>query len=59
MLLLIGNIQLELRDYDPIPKEVNFNLQLWAVSFNKELNNGVWSSVDNFKESLNAFIQNL
>jgi hypothetical protein len=41
----------KLRDYDPIPKEVNFNLQLWAVSFNKELNNGVWS-VDYFKKSL-------
>jgi very-short-patch-repair endonuclease len=42
----------KLADYDPIPKEVNFKLQLWAVLFNKELNNGIWSSVDNFKESL-------
>jgi very-short-patch-repair endonuclease len=38
-------------EYEPIPKEVNSNLQLWAVSFNKELNEGMWS-VDNFKESL-------
>src|SRR2546421_6917645 len=26
-------------DYEPIQKEVNFNLQLWAISFNKELKN--------------------
>ena len=40
-------------DYEPIQKEVNFNLQLWAISFNKELKNDetLWS-VDNFKESL-------
>jgi hypothetical protein len=42
----------KLTDYDPIPKEVNFNLQLWALSFNKELNDEMWSSVDIFKESL-------
>jgi Protein of unknown function (DUF559) len=42
----------KLTDYDPIPKEVNFNLQLWAVSFNKEINDEMWSSVDIFKESL-------
>jgi very-short-patch-repair endonuclease len=41
----------KLTNYDPIPKEVNFYLQLWAVSFNKELNDEMWS-VDNFKESL-------
>src|SRR4051794_20786343 len=39
-------------DYDPMPKEVNRNLQLWAVSFNNELNDGMRWSVDNFKESL-------
>jgi very-short-patch-repair endonuclease len=41
----------KLTDYDPMPKEVNFNLQLWALSFNKELNDGMWS-VDYFKDSL-------
>ena len=39
-------------DYEPIPKEVNSNLQNWALSFNKELNDETWSSVDYFKESL-------
>jgi hypothetical protein len=39
----------KLTNYDPMPKEVNFNLQLWAVSFNKELNDGMWS-VDYFKD---------
>jgi very-short-patch-repair endonuclease len=39
-------------DYDPMPKEVNFTLPFWAVSFNKELNDEMWSSVDKFKESL-------
>jgi very-short-patch-repair endonuclease len=42
----------KLTDYDPMPKEITNNLQLWAVLFNKELNDGMWSSVDNFKESL-------
>jgi hypothetical protein len=42
----------KLTDYDPIPKEVNFNLQLWALSFNKEINDEMWWSVDNFKEYL-------
>jgi very-short-patch-repair endonuclease len=41
----------KLTNYDPIPKEVNFYLQLWAVSFNKELNDEMWS-VENFKEYL-------
>jgi very-short-patch-repair endonuclease len=39
-------------DYDPMPKEITNNLQLWALSFNKELNDAMWSSVDYFKESL-------
>jgi very-short-patch-repair endonuclease len=42
----------KLTDYDPMPKEVNSNLQIWALSFNKELNDEMLSSVDNFKESL-------
>jgi very-short-patch-repair endonuclease len=39
-------------DYEPMPKEITNNLQLWALSFNKELNDEMWSSVDYFKESL-------
>jgi very-short-patch-repair endonuclease len=39
-------------DYEPMPKEITNNLQLWAISFNKELNNKKWWSVDYFKESL-------
>ena len=42
----------KLTDYDPMPKEITNNLQIWAISFNKELNDEMWSSVDNFKESL-------
>jgi very-short-patch-repair endonuclease len=40
-------------DYEPVQKEISDNLQIWAVSFNKELKNDEmrWS-VDNFKESL-------
>jgi very-short-patch-repair endonuclease len=41
----------KLTDYDPIPKEITNNLQLWALSFNKELNDEMWSA-DNFRESL-------
>jgi very-short-patch-repair endonuclease len=39
-------------DYEPMPKEITNNLQIWALSFNKELNDETWSSVDYFKESL-------
>ena len=45
----------KLTDYDPMPKEITNNLQIWAISFNKELNDEMWSSVDNFKESLIRF----
>ena len=40
-------------DYEPVQKEISDNLQIWAVSFNKELKNDEmrWS-VDSFKESL-------
>jgi very-short-patch-repair endonuclease len=41
----------KLTDYEPMPKEITNNLQIWAVSFNKELNNETWS-VDYFKEAL-------
>jgi very-short-patch-repair endonuclease len=38
-------------DYEAIPKEVNSNLQIWALRFNKELNDET-CSVEYFKESL-------
>ncbi len=39
--------------YEPVQKEISDNLQIWAVSFNKELKNDEmrWS-IDYFKESL-------
>jgi hypothetical protein len=37
-----------------IPKDVQENLQFWALQFNKELNDETWTA-DYFKESLRRF----
>lgn len=39
---------------EPIPKDIRENLQLWAIEFNKELNDEKWLA-DYFKESLTRF----
>jgi very-short-patch-repair endonuclease len=41
-------------DYDPMPREIADNLRIWAISFNKELNDEKWSA-DYFKRSLERF----
>jgi hypothetical protein len=41
-------------DYDPMQREIANNLTIWAISFNKELNDERWS-VDYFKKSLARF----
>ena len=45
-------------DYNPITREIDENLPIWADVFNKELNDGNWS-VDFFKESLSRIHPNL
>ena len=40
--------------HESIPKDIDENLQFWALEFNKELNDEKWSA-DFFKESLKRF----
>jgi hypothetical protein len=40
--------------HESIPKDIDDNLQFWALEFNKELNDEKWTA-DYFKESLRRF----
>jgi very-short-patch-repair endonuclease len=41
-------------EIEPIPKDIQFNLAVWATEFNKKLNDESWS-VEFFRESLSQY----
>ena len=41
-------------EIEPIPKDIQFNLAIWATEFNKKLNDESWS-VEFFRESLSQY----
>ncbi|HYZ95149.1 MAG TPA: DUF559 domain-containing protein [Nitrososphaeraceae archaeon] len=41
-------------EIEPIPKDIQFNLAIWATEFNKKLNDENWS-VEFFRESLSQY----